>query len=607
MKYGFFPFNYSEISAILSGCGREKRLLFGSSIHGYILKSISNGDSVVVWNSLISMYSKCGQLSHARKLFDEMPLRDTVTWNSMISAFLAANQLEKGFWYFKALLSCGSCGLDHASMTTMLSVCAGPEFLRTSTVLHSLTVFHGFEQMVSVRNALITAYFNCENQGSARKMFDEMFERNVITWTAMVSGLARCHMCRESLVLFREMQQSCFANSLTYSSSLFACSGMRAVREGQQIHGLVLKSGIVADLCVDSALMDMYSKCGFMEDAYRVFQACEEPDDVFLTVILVGFAQNGLEERAFELFVKMVGEGVKVDANMVSAVLGAFGAFAPFALGKQIHALVVKTCLEFNVFVSNGLINMYSKCGDLCESLKVFELMTHRNSVTWNSLIAAFARHGHGAEALELYESMRSESIEPTDVTFLSLLHACSHVGAIEKGMEFINSMSMVYKIEPRMEHYACVVDMLGRAGLVHEAKSYIEKLPVKPNAVLWQALLGACSIHSNAEVGEYAADRLLLLEPGSAAAYVLLANIYSSQRQWKKRAEIILKMKEMKVKKDVGVSWIEVEKNVHCFVVEDKVHLQADYIYEVLDALAAVIKYQEHVPDKLTFNNLIV
>lgn len=553
------------------------------------------------------MYSKCGQLSNARKVFDEMPLRDTVTWNSMISAFLAVNELEKGFWYFKALLGCGSCSLDHASMTTMLSVCSGPEFFCTGTMLHSLMVFHGFEQVVSVRNALITAYFNCEKQGSARKVFDEMFEKNVITWTAMVSGLARCAMFKESLVLFQEMRRSCLANSLTYSSSLFACSGMRAVREGQQIHGLVLKSGIVADLCVDSALMDMYSKCGFMDDAYRVFKACEEPDDVFLTVILVGFAQNGLEERAFELFVKIVGKGIKVDANMVSAVLGAFGAYAPFALGKQIHTLVVKKCLEFNVFVCNGLINMYSKCGDLRESLKVFELMTHRNLVTWNSLIAAFARHGHGVEALQLYESMKSEYIEPTDVTFLSLLHACSHVGAIEKGMEFINSMSMVYKIEPRMEHYACVVDMLGRAGLVHEAKRYIEKLSVEPNAVLWQALLGACSIHSNAEVGEYAADRLLLLEPDSAAAYVLLANIYSSRRQWKKRAETILKMKEMNVKKDVGVSWVEIEKNVHCFVVEDKVHHQAEYIYEVLNALAAVIRDQEHVPDKLIFNNLIV
>ncbi|KAJ0979813.1 hypothetical protein J5N97_015287 [Dioscorea zingiberensis] len=605
MTYGSRTLILPELSTLLSLCGREKRLLYGSSIHGFIIKSISNGDLVVVWNSLISMYSKCGQLPNARKIFDEMPLRDTVSWNSMISGFLAANELEKGFWYFKALLGCASCSLDHATMTTVLSVCAGPEFFRVSTVLHSLVVFRGFEKMVSVRNALITAYFNCENQASAKRVFDEMFERNVITWTAMVSGLARCHMHRESLILFREMRRSSGANSLTYTSSLLACSGIRAVREGQQVHGLVLKSGFEIDLCVDSALMDMYSKCGFMEDAYQIFQLCEEPDDVFLTVILVGFAQNGLEERAFKLFAKMVGEGVEVDANMVSPVLGAFGAFAPFALGKQIHALVVKKCLEFNIFVCNGLINMYSKCGELCESLKVFKLMIQRNSVSWNSLIAAFARHGHGVEALQLYESMRSEGIEPTDVTFLSLLHACSHVGAIEKGMEFLSLMSVVHKIEPRMEHYACVVDMLGRAGLVHEAKRYIEKLPIEPNVVLWQALLGACSIYSNVEVGEYAAERLLLLEPDSAAAYVLLANIYSSQRRWKERAKIILKMKEMNVKKDVGVSWIEVEKDVHCFVVEDKVHPQVEYIYDVLNALAALIRDQEHVPDKLISNNL--
>lgn len=389
----------------------------------------------------------------------------------------------------------------------------------------------------------------------------------------MISGMARAELYKESFSLFGQMIRTVDANNATYSCALLACARSLAAREGQQVHGLVVKAGFEDDLHVESGLMDVYSKCGLMEDALTVFRSCREPDEVFLTVILVGFAQNGLEEKAFELFAEMVGAGNEIDENTVSAVLGAFGASAPFALGKQIHALVIKRCFGVNTYVCNGLVNMYSKCGELRESVRVFDEMPSKNSVSWNSIIAAFARHGHGSEVYQLFESMKADGAKPTDVTFLSLLHACSHVGSAKKGLEILNSMSSQYGVLPRMEHYACVVDMLGRAGLLDDAKSFIEDGPFTDNALLWQALMGACSFHGNSEVGKYAAEKLLLLDPSCTAAYVLLSNIYSSEGRWDDRAKVMKRMSEMGLRKDTGKSWIELEKEVHSFVVRSTSH----------------------------------
>ncbi|WOK96113.1 hypothetical protein Cni_G04820 [Canna indica] len=608
MRCVALPLHYAHLSSLLSLCGRERNHRLGISLHASIVKNVDifsfrnhaiHRDVMVVWNALISMYSKCGHLFDATKIFDEMRFRDSISWNSVISGCLLASELERGIWYFKEMQPSQISRCDHATLTTVLSIYVEMELLLGITSMHAFSIVNGYQQAVPVGNALISAYFKYGSPSSAQKVFDGMHERNVITWTAMVSGLAQSLFCKESLALFQDMRFAEKANSLTYSSALLACSGSRALHEGQQIHGLVVKSGFLMDLCVESALMDLYSKCGMMEDALQLFNACRDPDEVCLTVILVGLSQNGFEEKTFNLFAAMVKSGIEMDANMLSAVLGAFGHSAPFSLGKQIHSLVIKKSLGLNVFVSNGLINMYAKCGELWDSSRIFEQMEVKNSVSWNSIIAAFARHGHGLESLKLYEHMKAQGMEPTDVTFLSLLHACSHIGSIDKGMNFLKSMHLEHGIIPRMEHYACVVDMLGRAGLLDDAKRFIENLPVDPDAQLWQALLGASSIHGNLEMGRYAAERLLLQAPECAAGYVLLANIYSSEGRWGERAKIIKKMKDMGVKKDTGASWIEIEKEVHVFVVEDRVHPQSEAIYEVLNELVALVRDQEHVLHK--------
>ncbi|KAL7235172.1 hypothetical protein ACSBR1_018628 [Camellia fascicularis] len=605
-----FVLNHLDISLLLSTCGRQGYLHLGSSLHASIIKNLEFShlhhnpihlrNALVVWNSLLSMYSKCGDLWDAAKLFDHMPMKDTVSWNSMISGFLRNGEFEMGFGYFKQMYHVGFCRLDQVTLTTVLSACDGPDLCCVNEMIHALVFLNGYERELTVGNALITSYFKCGQFNSGRRVFREMLERNVITWTAMISGLAQNQFYEESLKLFVSMLRGLVEpNSLTYLSSLLACSGLQGLNEGKQLHALAWKLGIQSDFCIESALMDMYSKCGHMKDAMEIFEAAEVLDEVSMTVILVGFAQNGFEEEAIHIFAKMVKMAIKIDADVVSAVLGVFGVDTSLALGKEIHTLVIKKGFGSNLFISNGLINMYSKCGDLEDSIKIFKQMPQRNSISWNSMIAAFARHGNGSKCLQLYEDMKLEGVEPTDITFLSLLHACSHVGLVDKGMEFLESMTRVYGICPRMEHYACVVDMLGRAGLVKEAKTFIEGLPVKPDILVWQALLGACGINGNSEIGKYAAEQLFLAAPDSPSAYILMANIYSSGGQWKERARTIKRMKEIGVAKEIGISWIEIEKKVHSFVVEDRMHPQGEIIQSVLLELFRHMSDEGYAPDR--------
>ncbi|XP_054822406.1 pentatricopeptide repeat-containing protein At3g05340 isoform X2 [Prosopis cineraria] len=557
--------NHADISSLLSICGRDGNLQLGASIHALIIKRIrsfdfesSNGtrNALFIWNSLLAMYSKCGELLDAAKLFDRMPVRDTVSWNTMISGFLSNRGFNSVYSLFKQMHQSACDPFDKATLTTMLSACDGPESSNLNKMIHGLVFVGGFDREISVGNALITSYFKCGCFSHGSQVFDEMPERNVITWTAVMSGLVQNEFYADSLKLFAQMRcsRSVIPNSLTYLSSLMACSGLQALDEGRKIHSLLWKLGMQSDLLIESALMDLYSKCGCLEAAWKIFVSAEELDEVSLTVILVAFAQNGLEEEAIHIFMRMVKSGIEIDPNIISAILGVFSVDTSLALGKQIHSLVIKKNFIHNTFVNNGLVNMYSKCGDLYDSHQVFCQMAQKNSISWNSMIAAFGRHGDACRALQLYEEMRLEGTAPTDVTFLSLIHACSHAGLVEMGMELMECMKRDHCITPRSEHYACVVDMLGRAGLLKEARTFIESLAENPGILVWQALLGACSIHGDSEMGKYAADQLYLAAPDSPAPYILMSNIYSTEGKWKARAKTIKRMKEMEVTKEVKI-----------------------------------------------------
>ncbi|KAJ4892934.1 Pentatricopeptide repeat-containing protein [Raphanus sativus] len=609
-KVSTFLLNHVDISLLLSICGREGWFPhLGPSLHASIVKNPEffepvdddiHRNALVVWNSLLALYvGRRGELADALKLFDEMPIRDNVSRNTVFNGFMKKKrEIESGFVLLKRMIRPG-LGFDQATLTIALSVCDAPELCSVTKMVHGLAVLSGYDNVIPVGNSLITSYYKCGCSVSGRRVFDEMVQRNVVTWTAVITGLVQNELHEDSLRLLSLMRRGLVhPNSVTYLSALSACSGSQRVTEGKQIHALLWKVGIESELRIESMLMDMYSKCGSIEDAWKVFESSEETDEVSMTVMLAGLAQNGSEEEAIHFFIRMLRSGVEIDANVVSAVLGVSFVDNSLGLGKQLHSLVIKRRFSGNTFVSNGLINMYSKCGDLDDSLSVFRRMSERNYVSWNSMIASFARHGHGLAALKLYEEMIRQDVKPTDVTFLSLLHACSHVKLINKGQELLKHMQDVHGIEPRTAHYACIVDMLGRAGRLEEAKSFIDSMRTKPDSLVWQALLGACSFYGDTETGRYAAEQLFRSAPESSAPHILMANIYSSRGQWKEREKTIKRMKAMGVSKETGVSWIGIENQTHRFVVDDKLHPQAEAIHDVLNELFAVILDEGYRPD---------
>ncbi|KAL3728278.1 hypothetical protein ACJRO7_032947 [Eucalyptus globulus] len=447
--------DHVRVSHLLSTCGREGRFHLGSSLHASIIKNpelhdLGNedlfGNCLVVWNSLLSMYAKCGDMRGVAKLFDEMPVKDTISRNTLLSGFLRNGEFEMGFGMFKRIWEGGVRGVDKATVTTILSGCDSRELSHVVELMHGIVFRGGFEREIPIGNALITSYFKCGGNGWGMQVFNEMLKRNVISWTAVISGLQQNGFYEDSLKLFMSMRSgSLNPNTLTYLSSIMACAGLQATNLGRQLHSIAWKLGIQSDLLVESALMDMYAKCGSLEDALDLFESAETIDEVSMTVILLGFAKNGFEEEAIQVFLKMVKAGLEIDSNVVSAVLGVFGADTSLSLGKQIHSLIIKRSLFHIPFVGNGLMNMYAKCGDIVESIKVW---------LWS---------------LRLYEEMNMEVVKPTDVTLHSLLHACSHMGLVKKRMKFFDSVERAYGINPRTEHYARVVDMLGLTGRLME------------------------------------------------------------------------------------------------------------------------------------------
>jgi pentatricopeptide repeat protein len=427
-----------------------------------------------------------------------------------------------------------------------------------------------------------------------------MPERDVVSWTAIIAGYTQSGNYDEAMQFFREMQLvRVKINSDTFTSILPACANLGALNLGREVHANIIRSGFQFNLFVGSALLDMYAKCGIIEEAQKVFAQMPERSLVSWNTVIAGYVQNGHVDEALELFKKMdtrnviswtamiagyaqdgqydkalkfFGQmqltGVKPDSDVFSCVLPACANLATLHAGKEVHEDIIRGGFHSNVFVENSLIDMYAKCGSIEDACRVFDKMPTRDVVSWTAMIVGYATHGYGKEALELFQQMQQSGTKPDHATFLGVLSACCHAGLVAEGQQYFDSMSHAYHISPGLEHYSCMVDILGRAGLLNEAVEFIHKMPIKPNAAVWGSLLGACITHMNIELGEYVAEHVLKLEPENAAHYVVLSNIYSAAGRWSDVEKVRKMMKERRIKRRPGCSWVEVNNEVHAFVI---------------------------------------
>ncbi|PIA42079.1 hypothetical protein AQUCO_02100143v1 [Aquilegia coerulea] len=448
-------------------------------------------------------------------------------------------------------------------------------------------------------NILIGGFIQNGDLDSARILFDEMPERNLATWNAMVTGFIQFEFNEEGLSLFSQMHGMGFcSDEFTLSSVLRGCAGLKAIQLGKQIHGYVMKSGFDCNMVVGSSLAHMYMKCGNMSEGERVFQGMAVPNVVAFNTLIAGRAQNGYSEGAFDQFHLMKMAGLRPDKITFVSVISTCSELATLGQGQQVHAETIKSGSDSSMSVRSSLVSMYSKCGCLEDSVKVFTEFEDDDSVLWSSMIAAYGFHGRGQEAIKLFEQMEKKDIEPNDVTFLSLLYACSHSGLKEMGTKLFNLMVDNYNLNPRLEHYNCMVDLLGRSGCLEEAEALIRSMPIKPDAIIWKTLLSACKIHKNTEMANKIAEDVLQFDPQDAAPYVLLSNIHASAKSWGNVSAMRKAMRDKKAKKEPGISWLEVKNQVHQFRRGDKSHPKWMEIDEYLKELTSEMKKKGYVPD---------
>jgi pentatricopeptide repeat protein len=546
---------------LLEACADLKSLSEGKRIHAYMIKTGCDPSNFVK-TKLLAMYAKCHCVADARQVFDKMPEPNFMSWNAMMTGYAQNGRMKDARQVF-----------DRMPKRNVVSW-----------------------------NAMVSGYVQNGKIDDARQLFDKMPERNVVSWNALIAGYVLSELGSEVLRVFCEMRQiGMKPNQSTFSTVLCACAGIADLEQGKLVHALVIKMVSEPDVFVGSALIDMYSKCRSIDDACMVFDQMQERNVVSWTAMVVAYVQNGriedasqifenMPERNFvtwsamitgytqaeyyeeslKLFLKMQQASMKLNQCTLSSVVSACANLATLEQGKQIHGLVIKLSFESDILVESALIDMYSKSGNIDSAHYIFDNMSDRNIVSWTAMISGYAQHGFAYKAVQLFEQMQREGIRPNHITFIAILSACSHGGLTNEGWHYFDSMVQDHCIGPSMEHYACMVDLLCRSGLLHEAEYFISKMPFEPDAFIWGILLGACRSHMNPDVGKLAAEHLFLLEPDNTGAYVLLSNIYAAAGMWDDVAKVRMVMKNKELKQTKGCSWIEIKNRVHVFHVGD-------------------------------------
>lgn len=591
-RFGFELDGYT-FGSILKGIASSHQWDIGQQVHSMIIKMGCAGN-IYSGSALLDMYAKCERVEEAYVVFEHMPERNSVSWNAIIAGYVQVGDRGTALWLFDCMEQDG-VKPDDGTIAPLLTVLDDVEFYKSTMQIHGKSIKLGLEFSNTVCNATITSYSECGSIGDAKKVFDSSFgTRDVVTWNSMLAAHLVHNKEELAYNLFMDMQRLGFEPDIySYTSIISACFVEAHKNLGQSLHGLIIKRGFEQSVPISNALIAMYLKSNnkSTEEALNIFECQEFKDRVSWNSILTGLSQFGLSEDALKLFLHMRYMVVEFDHYTLSAVIRSCSDLATLQLGQQVHVLALKSGLESNEFVASSLIFMYAKCGIIEDARKSFEENPKDSSITWNSIIFGYAQHGQGYVGLELFFEMKKRKVKLDHITFVAVLTACSHIGLVEEACELLKCMESDYGITPRMEHYACAVDMYGRAGRLNEAKTLIEAMPYEPDAMVWKTFLGACRACGNIELASEVASRLLDIEPEEHCTYVLLSDMYGHLKRWDEKASVKRLMRERGVKKVPGWSWIEIKNEVHAFKAEDRSHPHCGEIYFVLGGLMNEIK----------------
>lgn len=466
--------------------------------------------------------------------------------------------------------------------------------------VHSQIAVHGMLHNIVVANKLLHIYAQHKAINDAHALFRCMAGRDAKTWSVMIGGLAKVGDYRNCLGTFKLMLDSggCRPDHYSLPLVLRACGDCSSLGIGREVHNLVYKFGLQADLFVLACLVHMYSKCGAIDHARKVFEKMPKRDLVTWTVMIAAYAECGNAGESLCLFDMLLADGVLPDKVTMVTVVFACAKLGALHKAKYVHDHVTKRKFSLDVILGTALIDMYAKCGSVDSAMEIFNAMKVKNVVTWSAMISAYGMHGYGRKAIEMFLLMLQSGVLPNRVTFVSLLSACSHAGMVDEGQRYFHSMWKDYSVEPDVKHYTCMVDLLGRAGRLDEAHELLGKMEMKKDEGLWGALLSACRIHKNVMLAEMTAKSLLKLQPNNPGFYVLFSNIYANGGRWQEVAKVRDMMTSRKLKKTPGRTWIEVNNRTYQFSVGDRAHSQSEEIYDLLRRLIVRLELAGYVPD---------
>ncbi|RZB42365.1 Pentatricopeptide repeat-containing protein [Glycine soja] len=607
----------NSIAGVFDGFGTYNAM--GREVHGVAFKLGFDGD-VFVGNTLLSIYGNCGLFGDAMKVFDEIPEGDKVSWNTVIGLCSLHGFYEEALGFLRKMVAVKP-GIqpDLVTVASVLPVCAETEDEVMVRIVHCYAMKVGLLGHVKVGNALVDVYGKCGSEKASKKVFDDIDERNVVSWNPIITSFsfrgkymdaldvfrlmidvgmgpnfvtissmlpvlgelglfklgAEVHgfslrmaiesdnrLEYEAVELVRQMQaKGETPNNVTFTNVLPVCARSGFLNVGKEIHAQIIRVGSSLDLFVSNAL----TKCGCINLAQNVLNISVR-EEVSYNILIIGYSRTNDSSESLSLFSEMRLLGMRPDIVSFMGVISACANLASIKQGKEVHGLLVRKLFHIHLFAVNSLFDLYTRCGRIDLATKVFDHIQNKDAASWNTMILGYGMQGELNTAINLFEAMKEDSVEYNSVSFIAVLSACSHGGLIGKGRKYFKMMRDL-NIEPTHTHYACMVDLLGRADLMEEAADLIRGLSIVLDTNIWGALLGACRIHGNIELGMWAAEHLFELKPQHCGYYILLSNMYAEAVRWDEANKVRKLMKSRGAKKNPGCSWVQIGDQVHKFL----------------------------------------
>ncbi|KAJ0770950.1 putative tetratricopeptide-like helical domain superfamily [Helianthus annuus] len=603
-------------------------------------------------NTELKELVKSGKLNGARQVFDKMPQRDEVTWTTIISGYVKAADPSEALSLFSTMWVDPSQRMDPFLLSLALKACAISFGAKQGESLHGYCVKTDFVSSVFVGSALLDMYMKIGKVYEGCRVFDEMPIRNVVSWTAVITGLVRAGLNMEGIAYFSKLCRNNMAyDSYTLAIALKACADACLLRTGKEIHAQTLKKGFDTTSFVANTLTTMYNKCGKAEYALYLFETIKTKDVVSWTTIITSYVQTGQDHKAVNAFLRMRESEVIPNEYTLAAVISGCANTAQIDLGQQFHAHVLHNGLMSCMSVANSVMTMYSKCGKLHLSSIVFHEMTQKDIISWSTIIGGhaqggfgeeafqylslmkkdgpkptefafssvlsvcgnmaileqamingYAEHGLSQQAIDLFERLVKVGLRPDAITFIGVLTACSHAGLVDLGFHYFNQITN-YKLSLSKEHYGCMIDLLCRAGRLREAENMITDMPYNVDDVVWSTLLRACRLHGDVDLGAHAAKQILEMDPNCASTHITLANLYSVKGKWREAAEMRRLMRRKGIIKEPGWSWIKIRDCVFTFAAGDRSNPHWEDICCVLGLLSSKEQVFVNVENVLVYN----